>query len=495
MSGPAPLAAPLATPLAAPGRTALSLWAGLAGLALWAPAVTLPGLALPLQPMDGLVLAGGPLLLVSLGRLPPGLLPVLGPGLLSIALSWAMNGGSPLVLGWSLAFALPFVALVALAAADARARGVLLGGFMLGAVLSVALFLAQILRGAEALDFRNNPAFRLPAQYGRGFALMPEVSTFAVHALIALGMVLAWLLAGRQAGARWVGRRGAIGQSSAPSSALSSAPSTALFPALLLAISLVVALALTRSTSVLVLLPMLVALALGGTSGGSVGRVTAPLRHPVSTFRNRRGRGPGWLGLLVITGALVLILAGFVQLFYAERLASASAERSASMRLASVLGGLTPLHRGELFGVGIGENAAVRLRAHEVARALGLRFGTLPEGVNSQIVGRLFEEGWPALLHLSLAAALLWRGWRRHRRSTAPDRGPDRVVTALWMLAWGGCLAALLVVGYRGIYTTWLWLGLVAGLGSAQAVAGRGPIPRPTPRLKHRPTPLLWPAT
>jgi len=490
MSGPAPLAAPLATPLAAPlatpGRTALSLWAGLAGLALWAPAVTLPGLALPLQPMDGLVLAGGPLLLVSLGRLPPGLLPVLGPGLLSIALSWAMNGGSPLVLGWSLAFALPFVALVALAAADARARGVLLGGFMLGAGLSVALFLAQILRGAEALDFRNNPAFRLPAQYGRGFALMPEVSTFAVHALIALGMVLAWLRAGRQAGARWVGRRGASGQS--------SAPSTALFPALLLAISLVVALALTRSTSVLVLLPMLVALALGGTSGGSVGRVTAPLRHPA--FRNRQGRGPGWLGLLVITGVLVLILAGFVQLFYAERLASASAERSASMRLASVLGGLTPLHRGELFGVGIGENAAVRLRAHEVARALGLRFGTLPEGVNSQIVGRLFEEGWPALLHLSLAAALLWRGWRRHRRSTAPDRGPDRVVTALWMLAWGGFLAALLVVGYRGIYTTWLWLGLVAGLGSAQAVgAGRGPTPRPTPRLEHRSTPLLWPAT
>lgn len=484
MSGPAPLAAS--------GRTALSLWAGLAGLALWAPAVTLPGLALPLQPMDGLVLAGGPLLLLSLGRLPPGLLPVLGPGLLSIALSWAMNGGSALVLGWSLAFALPFVALVALAAADARARGVLLGGFMLGAGLSVALFLAQILRGAEALDFRNNPAFRLPAQYGRGFALMPEVSTFAVHALIALGMVLAWLRAGRQAGDRWVGRRGAIGQSSAPS----SAPLSTLFPALLLAISLVVALALTRSTSVLVLLPVLVALALGGTSGGSVGRVTAPLRHPVSAFRTPQRRGLGWLGLLVITGVLVLILAGFVQLFYAERLASASAERSASMRLASVLGGLTPLHRGELFGVGIGENAAVRLRAHEVARALGLRFGTLPEGVNSQIVGRLFEEGWPALLHLSVAAALLWRGWRRHRRGPAPDRAPDRiadrVVTTLWMLAWGGFLAALLVVGYRGIYTTWLWLGLVAGLGSAQAVgAGRntGPAPRAPPSR------FLWPAT
>lgn len=484
MSGPAPLAAP--------GRTALSIWAGLAGLALWAPAVTLPGLALPLQPMDGLVLAGGPLLLLSLGRLPPGLLPVLGPGLLSIALSWAMNGGSALVLGWSLAFALPFVALVALAAADARARGVLLGGFMLGAGLSVALFLAQILRGAEALDFRNNPAFRLPAQYGRGFALMPEVSTFAVHALIALGMVLAWLRAGRQAGARWVGRRGATCAATGPS----SAPPSGLFPTLLLTISLVVALALTRSTSVLVLLPVLVALALGGASDGASHRVQAPgLRPLVSASGNTRRRGPGWLGLLVITGVLVLILAGFVQLFYAERLASASAERSASMRLASVLGGLTPLHRGELFGVGIGENAAVRLRAHEVARALGLRFGNLPEGVNSQIVGRLFEEGWPALLHLSLAAALLWRGWRLHRNSSAPnrppDRPPDRVITALWMLAWGGFLAALLVVGYRGIYTTWLWLGLVAGLASAQPVgAGRNTGPTPRPPLSRLP----WPA-
>ncbi|APX91406.1 hypothetical protein BV394_16070 (plasmid) [Brevirhabdus pacifica] len=428
----------------------LPLWAGLAGLALWAPAVTLPGLALPLQPMDGLVLAGWPLLILSLGRLPPGmasgLVPVLGPGLLSIALSWAMNGGSPLVLGWSLGFALPFVLLVALVAASAGARRWLLTGFLLGAAGSALLFLAQILRGAETLDFRNNPAFRLPPQYGRGFALMPEVSTFAVHGLIALGVVLVlWRHA----------KQGAC---------------PPLSPRLLagLGTMLLVALLFTRSSSMLVLMPLLVSLSLAPGVAPAPGVAGLP--------RGPQGGRSRLLPALVITTLLALVLAGFVQLFFAERLASASAERSAAMRLASVLGGLSPLHQGELFGVGIGENAAVRLRAHEAARALGLRFGTLPEGVNSQLVGRLFEEGWPALLHLTLAAALLLRGWRRHRRTG----GPDPVAGALWMLAWGSLLAALLVVGYRGIYTTWIWLGLTAGLGVDVSI-GRGVNPRGLP--------------
>ncbi|OWU74192.1 hypothetical protein ATO5_14730, partial [Loktanella sp. 22II-4b] len=231
---------------------------------------------------------------------------------------------------------------------------------------------------------------------------------------------------------------------------------------------LLVALLFTRSSSMLVLMPLLVSLSLAPGVAPAPGVAGLP--------RGPQGGRSRLLPALVITTLLALVLAGFVQLFFAERLASASAERSAAMRLASVLGGLSPLHQGELFGVGIGENAAVRLRAHEAARALGLRFGTLPEGVNSQLVGRLFEEGWPALLHLTLAAALLLRGWRRHRRTG----GPDPVAGALWMLAWGSLLAALLVVGYRGIYTTWIWLGLTAGLGVDVSI-GRGVNPRGLP--------------
>ena len=34
---------------------------------------------------------------------------------------------------------------------------------------------------------------------------------------------------------------------------------------------------------------------------------------------------------------------------------------------------------------------------------LGLRFGNLPNGVNSHIIGRIFEEGWPAALQMLAA--------------------------------------------------------------------------------------------
>lgn len=173
-----------------------------------------------------------------------------------------MNSGSPLVLGWTLGFALPFVLLVALAAPDRPARRWLLAGFLLGAGAAVLLFLAQILRGAETLDFRTNPAFRLPPQYGRGFALMPEVSTFAVHGLIA------W---------EWCWRCGARGNDRRDCGGLAA---------------------------------MLVSLAL------------APDPVPGPGFGPRLGpaRGrPSLASAFVITSLLALILAGFVQLFYAER--------------------------------------------------------------------------------------------------------------------------------------------------------------------------------
>jgi hypothetical protein len=194
------------------------------------------------------------------------------------------------------------------------------------------------------------------------------------------------------------------------------------------------ALILSRSTSVLVVLPPLAVLVLARTTRAST-------------------------NALLLTALASVALAGLIAVFahalYAARLETDAATRSAAMRLASILGGLSPLIDGQMFGVGIGNNALVRFPAFEAARALGLSFGRLPEGVNAQIVGRLFEEGWPALLHLAAAGWLLAAALRR-------ARGP--VPVALACLAAASLMIAGAVVGYRGIYAAWLWLALPAGL-------------------------------
>ena len=406
-----------------PELRALALWAWAAGLALWAPAIAVPVLGLPLQPLDLVTIAGWPLLAVFARRLPPALLPVLLTGAGSVAIGWAMSGGEPLILIWTLGFAFPFVLLAAIAAGEERALAALLSAFLAGAFLSALLFFAQILLGAEALDFRNNPAFRLPPHYGRGFALFPEVSTYAAHAVIAIAAALVLALHPATGRARRMRMTG-------------------------LATLLLLALLFTRSTSVVVLLPLVVTLALSRTTRASLNMLVL-------------------VALLAILMALLLVV--FVQSFYAERLASEAAQRSASMRLASIVGGLTPLFSGEPFGVGIGENREIRYRAFEVARSLGLSFGKLPEGVNAQIVGRIFEEGWPAVLHFGLAVLVLGRALRA---ATAP------ATTAVACLAAASFAAAATTLGYRGLYTTWLWLGVPAGLllrhGRARRLPARG---------------------
>jgi len=122
------------------------------------------------------------------------------------------------------------------------------------------------------------------------------------------------------------------------------------------------------------------------------------------------------------------------------------------MRLSSILAGLTPLSGGEPFGVGLGNNDLVRQRAWEITRALGLGNAKLPDGINSLIVARIFEEGWPALVQMALAAGLLLRACLR--------RGWPLVEVLLLTLAAGSFLSALAVTGYRGIYSSWLWMTL-----------------------------------
>jgi hypothetical protein len=390
-------------------RRALALWAWGAGLTLWAPALAVPAGGLPLQPMDLVVLAGWPLLAVFARRLPPAMLGILATGLLSVAASWTAVGGQALILIWTLGLAFPLVALAALTAAEPRAARAFVSAFLTGAGASALLFLAQIAVGAENLDFRNNPAFRLPPHFGRGFALFPEVSTFAAHSVIAFGTALALALHPQTA----PGRRQRL---------------------LLLVALLALALLLTRSTSVVLLLPVITGLALAKTTRASVNTLILA-------------------GLVTaVFAALILV---FLQSLYIERIESDAAQRSASMRLASILGGLTPLARGEVFGVGIGNNAEIAQRAFEVARDLGLSFGKLPDGVNAQLIGRIFEEGWPAVLQFAVAGAVLLS-------ALLAARSPTEI--ALACLAAGSLLVAVAVIGYRGIYTTWLWLALPAGL-------------------------------
>lgn len=410
-----------------PDRALIRGWCAAFGLALWLPALGLPGLGLPLQPADGLALLAWPLALLQIPRLTPLGAAILGTSALSMALSLAMAGGQPLVLGHGLVLVLPVLILLQGALREPGPRSALVTGLLIGAALSGLLFLAQIALGAERLDLRSNLAFSLPPQYGRAFALMPEVSTFAAHAIVALAMALAIR---------------AHPATSAPARARAGA----------LALLMAVCLLLSRSTGVLILAPPLCLAAL------AMARPLTPARL---------------LHLALALGLGAVLLALFMTQFYADRLASSAAPRSAAMRLASILAGLSPFWRGEVFGVGLGENHEITRRAHDIARALDLRFGQLPDGVNSQVIGRLFEEGWPALLSFGLAAAALLR--------CLGLRPADPARAALVLLALGSALGALLVTGYRGIYTGWLWLALPPALLAAYTPVRRST----TPTVRH----------
>jgi len=393
--------------------TLLPLWAIAAGFALWMPALGIPVWSLPMQPMDIVVLSGLPLLVAFLRAISRSAMFVLIPCAASVGLSWYAMGGQVLILGWTIIFALPFVALMTITLQSPLARRVFLQSFLIGAGVSVLLFIAQISFGAEGLDWRNNPAFRLPPQYGRGFALFPEVSTFASHIAIVCAMMFALVMHLKTSA---VNRRRAI-------ILLLLSGGTLLF---------------SRSTTVLVLVPLLGVTALMLTT-----RLT--------------------LNTLLISFALIVFLSlfmvYFLQVFYFERLETNSAGRSISMRLASMLGGLSPLSSGEMFGVGIGENHQVARRAYTAAHEFGLQFGKLPDGVNSQIIGRIFEEGWPAVIQFGIAAWLLIR-------CRIPCRQTPEM-TALYVLAVGSFLTAFMISGYRGIYTNWFWLAASAAWASS----------------------------
>jgi len=393
---------------------ALCLLATGFGLALWMPAVGLPTGIIPLQPMDLLAVVGLPLIIVFRAQLTPTLLVVVAILVLSFSLSLWVGGALPIFLYYTV-FILPFIVAMGLIATLPQARDAFIRAFVVGGILSLLLFLAQIAFGADALDFRTNLLFRLPPQYGRGFALFPEVSTFATHAILFLGACLVMALH--------------------PNTRPGQRP---------LAVALVflalVALMFTRSSSVLVIAPLIV-----------LASFVLTTRLTLSTL----------IMVLLLSVICALILAFFLSAFYADRLENASAARSMAMRFSSVLGGLSPFTSGELFGVGLGNNDLVRVRAYEASRAFGLATAQLPEGINSLVVSRLFEEGWPALAQSVLSLGLLVR--------IGVSRAPSPAVAVLAVLAIGSFLIAFLVTGYRGIYTNWLWIALPPAFFIAEA--------------------------
>lgn len=417
------------------GERVATLWAACAGIALFMPAYAVPFFALPLQALDILILVGLPLIVLHWRRLGVDLgLVALGFGA-SLLMSSLFSGGNILVLIHGLALVVPFLLLVGLCTAIPAARQSFLNALLLGGGLSAMLFFAQLVFGAELLDFRSNTAFSLPPQYGRGFALFPEVSTLAVHLNLVLAVCLALIFH-------------------------DETPRALRQRAVFVALLMVMALMLSRSTSFLLI---------------------APVTSCLAIAKAQKLRPRALLHLLAFATVAAAILFVFLTQFYDLRLQSSAAPRSAQMRLASMLAGLTPLQTGEVFGVGLGENHEIARRAYDISRSLGLRFGQLPQGVNSQVIARVFEEGWPAVLNLSVALAILLRVLTRFSR--------DPVVTALTIFAFGSFLMAGLVTGYRGIYTNWIWLALPAGLLHAYTPVRRrtaptvlSKMPRSTPR-------------
>lgn len=121
-----------------------------------------------------------------------------------------------------------------------------------------------------------------------------------------------------------------------------------------------------------------------------------------------------------------------------------------------MLTGLSVLANGEVFGVGLGNNEQLTLYAHEIARTLNFKFGLVPEGINSFIIERIFEEGWLAVIMFGVAVTMLISALLRQQ--------PDPTVLCFAILALASFLIGFLVTGYRGIYMYWFWLGAAPAL-------------------------------
>lgn len=391
------------------GPAGIEMAACLFGLLLWFPAIGLPAGPVFLQPADILTVLIYPLLLAYLPHLPSRVTIVTVLSTASAGMA-ALNGESVMILIYYLGFLAPFMAFIGIAFQFPQARRRFVQGFLAGATLSALLFLAQFAFGAEALDFRNNRSFGLAPQFERGFALMPEVSTFATHMIYALGMLIVFQRSGAVRRIFYCGR---------------------VFSLIILAL---ICLLLSRSSSVILIAPIIVS---------------------VAYFKGRSLTWKGLAGVVLLTMAGIVFLHIYIAHFYVDR-AGTSALRSMALRAISMLSGLSVLTSGDFFGVGIGNNHQITERALALAREYNFTIILAPEGVNSFVIARIFEEGWPALCMFCFAGFFLVRALF--------SKQDDPFVQALAVLALSSFLVSLLVTGYRGIYMNWFWIAAGAAL-------------------------------
>lgn len=390
---------------------ALEWYAGATGSFLWLPALALPAGGVFLQPLDLITCTCCLLAVWCVLKIDRSILIVL----LATNLSWVfatLNNGALPVAAYYFFFVNIFSVLIAAALSVPSGQRAFISLFMVGGYVSHLLAFLQFVAGAENLDLRNNLNFSLPPQYGRAFALFPEVSLFAAMSIPFIIILMT----------RAVAFNGRVVIRALP------------FLMLILALFNI---AVTRSTSVLIIFPVV---ALYAFAEGR--RLTA------DTLLK--------LGVILLGIGLAVLI--FVLTFYADRMgADASAGRSAEIRFASVIAAAKFFLEGNVMGVGIGNNSQVAHLYLLVVRELGLVVDLNAVGVNSFLISRIFEEGILGLLQILLSLYFLVQVLR-------PGFPAPRNLKVLLLSFF---LSAVLVAGYRGLYEYWLMLIVPVSLWSA----------------------------
>jgi len=266
--------------------------------------------------------------------------------------------------------------------------------------------LQMVTRYPQSLDVRSNPTFPIGPQSGRSFGFQDEASLLAI-CLIGLLLAEVSLLSSRR----------------------TKADSTVrpLHPLWLIVV--LGALLATASSSVTTVLPIAAAI------------IGWKFRHKMLKLKPL---------LALMTFAFFTLAAAIGPA--ADRLNSGSSTGSARIRLAGQLGAIEGLiqHPG---GFGLGRNDRIGAWASSVAESQGWTLFRVPAGVDSLLIGQVFELGVVFGVFLfALAARSMARlaAYGRHEFASDP-------FLALAVASLAGAVAA---VGYRAFLFGWLWVGL-----------------------------------